>query len=62
MEGGFFTYTLYVFIASSLIATSPHGLGDDASSVHPFINKQSKLVTSDKNFDKVLKNFTIGWI
>lgn len=51
-----------LFTISAIIAISRHCLVDGSSSLRPFLNKPYKLVSTDENFDKVLKHLGIGWI
>lgn len=56
-------FLTYVFIATCLITVSPPCLADAAAdTMRPFLNKQYKLVSTDTNFDQVLKLLDIGWL
>lgn len=57
----FFTYTLIA--TSGVIVLSPACLADAAAdTMSPFFNKPYRLVSSDQNFDQVLKHLDIGWL
>lgn len=52
----------YIILAIAMInILYPYCVAEN-SEIEPFLNKQYKLVSSDKNFDLVLKELEIGWL
>lgn len=54
-------FSTSLLIVVAVIAISPLCFAGHADVLRPFLNKQYVLVSSDKNFDKVLRDLDIGW-